>query len=1063
MATQQQTSGRLCSYFEAGQMSKPSSFQDRFELYKLIQSGAFQQATDYILNTHREGILDGFQTIPKGQYQADKKRLLPLACFHGAVDRSADLPADFKHSGVLTLDLDGNGKEKQGALWSLIQSGRLVYVEAAGFSVSGPLTKDLWANVRIEIPAPGQKVSRRLKQLLKLSADHSYIELVTALHDAYFRAFARLFKKQLDFDLTTKSDLKRTRYLAAAKDLYLAPEGKTYGLAPLEVALEELEKAKAEVQGFDSTAVNIEAGDAFQFAEQFAQIKYQYIDGQRTHYVNRIAIACNLLGVQQADVTAYIQQTYRYFDVYPKKDVVSYPYRKYRESFGLWSSRLRTPEAPADDVFDLAPGQRLSDLTDQLAALINEKRFIDLKAGTGSGKSYAAALTLPAKLKALNGCKTVIICSLNAKAEKDGQQYGLPVITGEALKRAGMGAADLKKQAWKSDAILTSQNYFLNIAKRAFSRGEKLNVIIDESHSLISGFGYRSEAVAGLWNACKHVAQTVTLMTGTPKPYFRQLGFFRIEVRADRLPIHCIVRNRQTGDLALTALLHCRQTDFSTKRLVIKIQSKAQLKATKALLIQEGFKSEEVVVLYAEKSVKETDAFQQFLQAGAGQESFADKVKVVLTTSVVGEGLDVYGDKYELQFVNIEKASSFDVEALIQFADRWRTNKEKTLVTYHLESDKDRPHFDALTEFDQARALWQQEADRLNTTKERLAAYSTKTALLSLRTQYSAADSFLTTDETTGAFAVNDLRLAAFVDQQRTRSMTTDKGLEVIKSAFPYFHVDDQRNSAAGEAVTDIDLTDLKSALLIEKEDAQATLQTLWKQDKDALLQAIGARTDDAKLKSRITFSADLKARAGAIVDANSAIFTDHLQEAERLAKRYFSTIDLLLEDDNFDRIAFKEKEGRQVFVSAERFAAFNTELKLHLLLFIFGLVKDCKKKFNSRLQILTALQGVDAKLFLKVVADLEAAGAKGRLTNKELLKVVAGSYRAAGVKRFDHSTRSAVGLASTFFQLRRITGKEAAYEIGDRIDLPAFLRSHKIDVQKYAGKLSERFNFKES
>ena len=1063
MATQQQTVKRLCSYYKAGQMSKTDSVQDRFEIYKLIQSDTFKSATDYILNAHREGIREGFQTIPKGQYQQDKKRLLSSVCFHGEVDRSADLPADFIHSGVISLDADGNGKEKQTALWSLIQSGRLVYVEAAAFSVSGSLTGDLWINIKIEIPAAGQKVSRRLKSLLKLSADHSYIELVTALHDGYFRALARLFKKEIDFDLTTKSDLKRMRYLAAAKDLYLEAEAKTYDLAALEVVLEELEKAQIEVQGFERAALNIEASDAFTFAEQFAQIKYKYIEGQRTHYINRIAIACNLLGVQQSDVDTYIQQTYRYFDVYPKKDVVSYPYRKYRESFGLWSSRLRTPEAPADHCFDLTPGQKLSDLTDDLAALIHKKQFIDLKAGTGTGKSYAAALTLPAKLKALNGCKTVIVCSLNAKAEKDAQQYGLPILTGEALKRAGMGAADLKKQAWKSDVILTSQNYFPSIAKRAFSKGEKLNVIIDESHSLISGFGYRSEAVADLWTACKHVAQTFVLMSGTPKPYFRQLGFFRIEVRADRSPIHCLVRHRQSGDLALTALLHCRQTDFTKKRLVIKIQSKAQLKATKALLIQEGFRAKEVLVLYAEKSIKETPDFQQFLQAGSGQESFGDQVKVILTTSVIGEGLDVYGDKYELEFVNIEKASSFDVTALIQFADRWRTDREKTLVSYHLASDKERPHYNAQTEFDQLRAYWKQEADRLTANKEHLEAYSTKTALLSLRTQYSAADSFLTFDEMTGGFVVNDLRLAAFVDQRFTRSMTTDRGLEVIKSDFPYFVIDDQRNSEAGEAATDIDLTDLKSALLIEKEKAQTTLQALWKQDKDALLQAIGARTDDEKLKSRVLFREDLKTRAASIVDANSAIFTDHLQEAERLAKRYFLTADLLLEEDDFDRIAFREKEGRKVFVSAEGFAAFNTELKLHLLLFIFGLVKDCKKRLNGKLQLLTALQAVDARLFLKVVADLKTAGAKGRLTNKELLKVVAGSYRAAGVKGFDHSTRSAVRLASTFFQLRRITGKGATYEIGDQIDLTAFLLSHKIDSKKYAGKLLKALNLKES
>lgn len=1063
MATQQQTVKRLCSYYKAGQMSKPDSVQDRFEIYKLIQSDTFKSATDYILDAHREGIREGFQTIPKGQYQQDKKRLLSSVCFHGEVDRSADLPADFIHSGVISLDADGNGKEKQAALWALIQSGRLVYVEAAAFSVSGSLTGDLWLNIKIEIPAAGQKVSRRLKSLLKLSADHSYIELVTALHDGYFRALARLFKKEIDFDLTTKSDLKRMRYLAAAKDLYLEAEAKTYNLAALEVVLEELEKAQVEVQGFERAALNIEASDAFTFAEQFAQAKgYTFEKGQRHNYLNYFSVACNLLGIDQAATEAHIIDNYLN-GARIEGNYIKYPFQKYRESFGLWSSRLRTPEAPADHCFDLAPGQRLSDLTDDLAALIHKKQFIDLKAGTGTGKSYAAALTFPATLKALNGCKTVIVCSLNAKAEKDAQQYGLPVLTGEALKRAGFGAADLKKQAWKSDVILTNQNYLPNIAKWAFDKGEKLNIIIDESHSLISGFGYRSEAVADLWTACKHVAQTFVLMSGTPKPYFRQLGFFRIEVRADRSPIHCLVRHRQSGDLALTALLHCRQTDFTKKRLVIKIQSKAQLKATKALLIQEGFRAKEVLVLYAEKSIKETPDFQQFLQAGSGQESFGDQVKVILTTSVIGEGLDVYGDKYELEFVNIEKASSFDVTALIQFADRWRTDREKTLVSYHLASDKERPHFNAQTEFDQLRAYWKQEADRLTANKEHLEAYSTKTALLSLRTQYSAADSFLTFDEMTGGFVVNDLRLAAFVDQRFTRSMTTDRGLEVIKSDFSYFVIDDQRNSEAGEAATDIDLADLKASLLIEKEKAQTTLQALWKQDKDALLQAIGARTDDEKLKSRVLFREDLKTRAASIVDANSAVFTDHLQEAERLAKRYFLGADLLLEDDDFDRIAFREKEGRKVFVSAEGFAAFNTEMKLHLLLFIFGLVKDCKKRLNGKLQLLTALQAVDARLFLKVVADLKTAGAKGRLTNKELLKVVAGSYRAAGVKGFDHSTRSAVRLASTFFQLRRITGKGATYEIGDQIDLTAFLLSHKIDSKKYAGKLLKALNLKES
>ena len=1057
MTAQQTQKSSLVSYFSAGQLSKPSSLQDRFDIYRLIQSGAFKDQTDFILKKYGQAILDGF---PDGKqaYQADKKRLLPSVCFSGAIDRSADLPEDFHHLGVINLDIDDNPKADQDRFLALVKTGKLVYVEAAALSVGGALNSDCWANIRIEIPAPGAKVSRRLKQLLKLPEGHKHSDLVNALHIAYHSALSSLFEKDLKLKVGKSKDLKRTRYLANDSGIYFTEQAKHYSLASLEIELQRLETIQTDLTTFDRIAVNIEASDAFQFADAFAQAKgYSFTKGQRHNFLTSFSIACNLLGVDQAATEAHIIDNYLE-GARIEGNYVSFPYQKYKDSFGLWSSRLRTPEAPADDVFDLAPGQRISDVTEKLADLIAEKRLVCLKAGTGTGKSYAAALILPGLLKKRNKCKTVIITSLNAKAAKDGQQYGLPVITGESLRAAGLAKAEVKKQALKSDAILTSQNYFPKLARYFFEQGQQVNVVIDESHSLIAGMkqGFKPGVISELWTAAQAVGATITLLSGTPSPYFRALGFHRVEVRQQqRAPIHCIVKHRQTGDLALTALLHCRQTDFEKKRLVVKIQSKTQLRLTKQLLIQEGFKQEEVLVLYAEKAIKDTPDFQRFLDAKQGQESFADQVKVILTTSVIGEGLDVYGDRFQLEFVNIERASTFDLTALIQFADRWRTDQEKTLVCYFKEATAQIPNFDAMTKFDNLRAFCQQDADRLNSRKAELEKHAARFELLALRTEYSAADRFLNFDAGADVFRVNDLALAAFVEQQKVRHTTTDQGLKAIQESFPYFRIEDQRQ-VEGQAVTDQDLTGLKEDQTKKRLTAQATLVELWQKDKDLLLQAIGSRTQDERVKGRITFQAERCATVEALVCAHSALFTDYLPEAEQLAKRHFAAADVFLDGGEFEAIAFKSDQlsGQEVFASSESFAGFLTALKLQLLVFVFDIVKGAKVQHNDAWPVLTALQGTDARALTAILQRIEKEKVKGRLDSAAIAKLVNASRRKGSPYL---TSRQAVRLVGTFFDLRRVTGKSAAYEIGDRLDFSTWLNRHQIDRKSFCEKLSNR------
>jgi hypothetical protein len=1072
----------LASFFRPGNFARPDCFLPISELYEGIRTGKLQgfdlkDATERIQTKYAQELQHGWtKESPKSAYQSDKKRLLPSVCLAGTVDRTSGAENEgFAHSGLLVLDNDNNEKEVLDAYRLKVRSCQglpaaalaapgqplpLIYcIEAVARSVSGALNGR--SAVRVETLDDLASIEgTELAGLLGWAKGDSYFTKQGKLQRGYLTAISFILAKE--GIIVSKDDdnpLKRGRYLAYDPELYVNEKAVPFQLKTLTFVLKELQEAERKIQeeisDYEGQANDIDETDAFRYAEAFASKKYTY--ETRHLYVNRLAIALNLLGIPQSQAEAYVRGKYPDYDL-QRRDGIRYPYRKYKSDFCRWAWKVSPREAEAVASFILKPGQYVSDLADDLSGLIFKHGRTDLKAGTGSGKNYAVAKEIAPRLKALNGCRTVIVCSLNAKAEKDAKQYGLPCITGEALRRAGFAKSETFREAMQADVILCNQDSFPRIAAYFEERGdEKLNVFIDESQTLVNAMTYRAEVLSRLMTAAGKTAQTLTLMSGTPKPYFQRLGFHRIEVhQEDRPKIQMTVRHRLKS-VELTALQHCQQTDFDRFRLLVKIQSKKKIRHTKAMLLQNGFHDDEVLCLYSDPAVKDSQGMKKVLEALPGGESFSEKVKVILCTSLINEGLDIYSSK-PFQFVNIEKNRTFSIEDLAQFADRHRTGEAKALFSYHPAPDgKESPDlkFNGLHEFGQMLEDWQAVADDLNAK-----AYKSQFTPLALRQQFSAHRNCLQWED--GKLAVNALAVMQSVEALKLKHTTTTAGLSELGRLYPYFHITDERQqdapTPAGTQQEDRELEALKAQDKERQVSAQHQLASLYENDQAVALQAVGMLTDDLSLKAATEFHEDRKEAVSRMTDAFPDVFADFLEDGERMAAAHYSLQGLLLEGSEIRAKLFQEDEDKKMtrLSSPQRLASFMTGLKIHLALYLFSKMAETWK--TAKTELLDLRDVWDAKLLQGLQAAVLAAAERkaGLLTGKEIHEAIS---VAAGKKLAGLTRKQAVMLARALVELTPYTQPERCYKVGREVTLEGFLDSQGIDKVRYLEKLRKLLN----
>lgn len=974
------------------------------ELATLIRNDArTKQATQAIQREYGPAIEAGH---PEGKesYQNQKSSTLNAVQLSGFTpDRSsgADL-SNFKHSGLIVLDIDDQGAELQAVLSAEVRKHQSLTLCAQ--SVSGIFNGNFWAAFKVEVPQG---------------------EAVDQLHKDWHSLLTEQLNKAVGTKLKGNDSLKRLRYITHDPDLFFNPDAQALPFEQLEQwrANKAAQQRKAKRKAAQAGQIEQKSANAFTDAVAWAKSKgFDYVDGQKHNFRTHIAIRLNWFGVPQADAEAFISSNYP-GDL---RHSVSGPYKAYASDFGKGAAVLvqraayKAAEQAAGQVKSariiLDKGQYLSEKAQYIFSLLNEHKKIHLQAGTGSGKSYMAAVELAKHTDR----KIVIACSLNAKVLKDAEQYNVAAVTGELMRQ--FDRQTILNTADAAQVVLCSYEQVPRLAARYGS--EDPVFIIDESHSL--SYSYRARSLNAMWAAVER--HNVIAMTGTPLPYLAQLGFFVVKVQNERNHINLHLRNRLRGPLSGTAVQHITQTDFSARRVVCLINSKAELTATRKALLKKGFKRSEVVTLYSSDEVKASKEFKKLIEARGGGESFSEAVKVVLTTSLIGEGVDVYSAK-SVDFLTINREQKFNPVQLVQFADRWRAEGEKQCFLYLLEADEAEDwqqgeHYRAGVFFALRNKYFAERCRLYNSRIEKIEQRCLDQRLFSTGSEFSEEEKYITRSKETGAYSVCVPGLIAQAEGQRHKHRTQASALNELRTNYPYFNIIDEREAV--EDVTDADVHTAVNQEADERDQAKAVLSQLTQDNLQVLTQAVALKTQDTTLKKQRERDPSLDRQARELHEQHPALFERYLGRAEGVIKRLLKARELGITDEDYKRAAV----GR----SAERVGRFIEGLRLQLLLFLY-----LNRTGDKALTVQQMADGAKLAHFVAAVQQYE-----GEALTATKLKQLADAHLGSRARRFTH--KQAVTIASYFFRFEDARTNQAKQKtVLDTLSLSDYLRRENV------------------
>jgi hypothetical protein len=999
---------------------------DIFDIYESIKN-SYKKETLSICERFADDIMNGFQD--KTEYQKAKKNTLQAVVFSGCYDRSDKVRQQkTKHSGRINFDIDENTKEELTDFLNLIKTGKIPFVEAAAYSVSGRLSGDFWLNVKADIPSRLSAVLPEIVKILHLTKENFKAEL----HTAYYQMFADMLLQEGIKSGKTK-DLTRARYLTFDADIYINRKAEDLSQQKLLAYLNS--KKQETLEDFDSDSDDIIQSDAFLFAEDFASKEYNLTEGQKHLYLNRLSIALNALGIEQNEAEAYIQKK----GIKVTSNCIEYPYKKYSNSFGQWKHKLKI-EIPEHYSLTLASGEKLSDKKNELFDIIRKESAVskqvklDLSSGTGSGKSFLASKDLPSFFKNLNGLKTVIVFPLNSKTEKDAKQYKIPFVTGEHLKT---GKSKVLSLALKSDVILTNINTFEFLAEKI---GKQLNVIIDESHTLPNAMtsGYKPKETLKMFEAAKRYSKVLILMSGTQKKYFNLIGFKKIQVKQSERPkIKLTVKNKELKtELAVLDFIQ-NYGKLDGKKLLLKIQSKEAIERIYKLLIRKGYSKKQIVKLYSCPKIKKTEAYKRIINSESNEESFAADVEIILCTSFVNEGLDIYSSA-EIITVSVLSHHTIDVDDEIQFFDRHRTNKEKSSFLLIPEPKKEKESLKdySLHLFVEGLQAARKVCNLLNELKEDK---SPLKPIFSTQTDYSSYEKTLVYSDVESKIIVNELQLMLEAEKRRKASTGKKEALAEILNRFEYFDIIDESNEVKSEQIDTDSETTLEAIKLEEKleiTEIQKELQLMFNESKEGLIQAVAEHTEDVGIKKKAAKRLTAKAKDYSLnfISDKKQVFEEGNQ-AEKLTKRIFRLEDMFLNDDEMKKTLFKDSGE---FYSSQTFYSMSSKYKIHLLCYLFDQHKNK----------LTKQQISDVKRFFKAKESLSSLSEKA--SSDDIFQALKPIFRKSMTKT------KAVRLARILFETSRTKGD---YLLKNERNLESYLKELNLDSNRILTEISSFAN----
>lgn len=328
-----------------------------------------------------------------------------------------------------------------------------------------------------------------------------------------------------------------------------------------------------------------------------------------------------------------------------------------------------------DKEVTLDPKGYVSDQIEDIIETSKQHKRMVICADTGVGKTKALLDWFTMKEV---GSRVLFIAPLTVIVRQQGKEY-------EAHPDVVWITADTEQgrtlARHKRIVITTPQQ-----AAKILDLNRKFDVIIkDEIHSDITTQDYRRTAYADLNERIQleeesHPSLRVIGLTGTPIRELKNLGYYLYRVGRNTPPNKVIMRTCNKDPLQI---LIKHQRDVRGKALY-RLNEKSTQESFKKYLLDTGMKDEEVLILRSE--MKQSDAYRTLVETG----KFPPEVKVVITTSLIDEGLSIYDTGFtDVVYMDNRLTYRPRPEALKQFLNRIRVQPENMQMYYYARMKND--------------------------------------------------------------------------------------------------------------------------------------------------------------------------------------------------------------------------------------------------------------------------------------------------------------------------------------------------------------------------------------
>ena len=205
-------------------------------------------------------------------------------------------------------------------------------------------------------------------------------------------------------------------------------------------------------------------------------------------------------------------------------------------------------------------------------------------------------------------------------------------------------------------------------------------VAIDEVHNLITANSYKSESIKNITSILD--SYKIIGLTGTPNPLFYSIGYKLVSVKKEyqqKVDVNFIVDNRNPLKIALQHLLKVKG------KCIIRINSRkiANDLKTEVIKLKKYIKSE-ILILNSDSHIKNGKEFQHLIT----HSKFNDAIKLVITTSIIDEGLSIKQSGFT-DAVFIETDYKPMPESVKQFFARFRNADQNRKNYFYYKETKD--------------------------------------------------------------------------------------------------------------------------------------------------------------------------------------------------------------------------------------------------------------------------------------------------------------------------------------------------------------------------------------